>query len=95
MANLAGEVNYHTFSSEAQFAFLAPQENEMNPLTPALPVSTCSSYQQYLVPNPVFGMPVVPPPRRERSAGVFGCVFNIGAYLIRCFFPCFRIQEIY
>lgn len=95
VANFAAEVSSYTYSefpssSEAQFAF-APQENEeiapeMKPLLPALPVSPTStcSYQQYLDPNPVYGMPVVPPARRDRSAV---------AHLIRCFCPCFRIQE--
>lgn len=52
-----------------------------------------SSYQQYTVPNPVYGLPVMSAPRRERSEGAFGCVVNSGAHLIRCFCPCFRIRK--
>ena len=54
-----------------------------------------SSYQQYMVPNPVYGIPVsVEAARRERSGGVFGCVVNFGMHLFRCFFPCYRIREV-
>ncbi|PON68569.1 homeobox protein, partial [Trema orientale] len=38
-----------------------------------------SSYQQYMVPNPVYGIPVSVPmqaAQRERCGGVFGCVIN-------------------
>ncbi|KAF4403612.1 hypothetical protein G4B88_002465 [Cannabis sativa] len=52
--------------------------------------SSSSSYQQYMVPNPVYGIPVVVA-ERERSGGVFGCVVNFGRHLFRCFFPCYRI----
>ncbi|KAL1833396.1 hypothetical protein ACET3Z_003047 [Daucus carota] len=69
---------------------------EIKPSHPALPISsTSSSYQQYMVPNPVYGMPVVPTARRERSVGVFGCVFNVGKLLVRFACPCFRITEAY
>ncbi|KAF3439316.1 hypothetical protein FNV43_RR17593 [Rhamnella rubrinervis] len=54
-----------------------------------------TSYQQYMVPNPVYGVPVAQTAaRRERSAGVFGCVVDFGIQLMRCFFPCYRIQEV-
>ncbi|KAF5731796.1 hypothetical protein HS088_TW18G00481 [Tripterygium wilfordii] len=53
------------------------------------------SYQQYLVPNPVYGVPaVVHRPRRERSAGFFGCIVEFGVNVVRCFCPCFRLQEV-
>ncbi|CAK7357203.1 unnamed protein product [Dovyalis caffra] len=61
---------------------------ETAPMYPAL-----SSYQQYLVPNPVYGVPVEQKLVREKSAGFFGCVVNFGINIIRCFCPCFRIRE--
>ncbi|OMO95513.1 hypothetical protein CCACVL1_05385 [Corchorus capsularis] len=58
------------------------------------------SYQQYMVPNPVYGVPVVVQQqkqeaisRRERSTGFFGCVIEFGVSLFRCFCPCFRIRD--
>ncbi|KAG5248423.1 formin protein [Salix suchowensis] len=61
---------------------------ETSPVYPTLP-----SYQQYLVPSPVYGVPVEQKTRREESTGFFGCVVNFCASLISCFCPCFRIQE--
>ncbi|XP_073269887.1 uncharacterized protein [Primulina huaijiensis] len=53
-----------------------------------------SSYQQYLVPNPVYGTPVVLESKKsERANGDFGCVLNIGVHMVRCVFPCFHIRE--
>lgn len=95
VANFTAVISSYTLSefpssNEAQNAF-ARHENEeiapeMKPLLPTLPVSTTGtcSYQQYLDPNPVYGMPVVPPARRGGSAV---------AHLIHCFCPCFRVQE--
>ncbi|XP_062113946.1 uncharacterized protein LOC133824948 [Humulus lupulus] len=54
--------------------------------------SSSSSYQQYMVPSPVYGIPVpVLVSQRERSGGVFSCVINFGRHLFGCFFPCYRI----
>ncbi|KAK1370561.1 formin-like protein 5 [Heracleum sosnowskyi] len=100
-ASYGASVNYHTFSGHPSNAFgygFPPEENdidpEIRPLLPTLPVSSRSScYQQYMVPNPVYGMHVVPTTRRERSFGVFGCVFNVGKHLVRVACPCFRIKE--
>lgn len=105
----ASVANYHTFSgyplntsNDFQFTFTWEEnENyvdpEIQPLLPTLPVSTTSSsYQHYMVPIPVYGMPVVPTARRsERSFGVIGCVFNVGKHLVRVACPCFRIKEAY
>ncbi|ONI36435.1 hypothetical protein PRUPE_1G585100 [Prunus persica] len=65
-----------------------------------------SSYQQYMVPDPVYGVPIAQTqtqtqtqtPRattRERSAagGVFGCVVDFGIRFFRCFCPCFHIEK--
>ncbi|WOG84299.1 hypothetical protein DCAR_0103482 [Daucus carota subsp. sativus] len=102
-ASYSASLNYHTFSrypsNDFQFAFPSEENDidpEIKPSHPALPISsTSSSYQQYMVPNPVYGMPVVPTARRERSVGVFGCVFNVGKLLVRFACPCFRITEAY
>ncbi|CAN4110774.1 unnamed protein product [Withania somnifera] len=50
--------------------------------------------QQYIVPNQVYGVPVTAEATTERAAGAFGCVINLGAYLFRCFFPCFHIRQL-
>jgi hypothetical protein len=72
--------------------------SETTPLImhPALPAATASdtSYQQYMAPKPVYGIPVGETGRRERRAGFFGCVVNFGLHLFRCFCPCFRIREV-
>ncbi|XP_057976389.1 uncharacterized protein LOC131163713 [Malania oleifera] len=68
--------------------------SEISPLCPTLPI-TNSSYQQYLVPNPAYGVPIVPAARAERAAGLFRRAASFGYHLIRCFCPCFRIREVY
>ncbi|XP_059648305.1 uncharacterized protein LOC132294455 [Cornus florida] len=88
------------FASSSQAQLPPPQEivPELKPLDPTLSISSTTSitsYQQYMVPNPAYGMPVAPPVRREREAGLFGCVVDIGIHLIRCFCPCFRIREVH
>ena len=70
------------------------QAQEIVPEVSSLFPAPNTSYQQYMVENPVYGVPVLPAVRREKRAGIFGCVFNIGRHLIRCFFPCFHIQEV-
>ncbi|KAK4378730.1 hypothetical protein RND71_000592 [Anisodus tanguticus] len=50
--------------------------------------------QQNMVPNQVYGVPVIAEARTERAGGAFGCVINFGAHLFRCFFPCFHIREL-
>lgn len=77
-------------SSEAEFSStleeIAPDFNSVYP-PPTSAVSNNTSYQQYMVPNPVYGVPVLPAVRREKKAGGF---FR---HLICCFFPCFHISE--
>ncbi|XP_042477540.1 uncharacterized protein LOC122058897 [Macadamia integrifolia] len=69
--------------------------SETTPLYAPLPVGTSSSsYQQYMVQTPVYGVPVVPEHQTEKTAGLFGCVVSIGTYLIRCFFPCFQFRRV-
>ncbi|EXB80400.1 hypothetical protein L484_010969 [Morus notabilis] len=54
-----------------------------------------SSYQQYMVPDPVYGIPVsTRNAKTERSGGLFGCVLDFGIHLIRCFIPCYLIKEV-
>lgn len=45
------------------------------------------SYQQYMVPNPTYGVPIVEPATAKRSVGIFGCVIELSSSLVRCFFP--------
>ncbi|KDP42509.1 hypothetical protein JCGZ_00306 [Jatropha curcas] len=81
------------YQSQSQF----PSQEivvETNPICPTLPVETPLTYQQYIVPNPVYGVPVVGTPRKERSAGFFGCIISFGVNLVRCLFPCFLIREV-
>ncbi|KAJ9687719.1 hypothetical protein PVL29_016271 [Vitis rotundifolia] len=78
------------------FVYSTPQQeivSEARPSYPTLPVTSTSSYQQYMVPNPVYGIPAVPAPTKEKSAGLFGCAVEIGRYLFRCFCPCFQVRE--
>ncbi|KAK6263542.1 hypothetical protein SCA6_018976 [Theobroma cacao] len=83
------ELSYPTlFQYPTQEDTVSETESHRSPICPA------PSYQQYLVPNPVYGLPVVQQAgRRERSAGFLGCVIDFGVDLIRCFCPCFRIRE--
>lgn len=53
------------------------------------------SYQQYMAPNPAYGLPVEAESEgRERPSGFFASVAGFGFDLFRCFFPCFHIREI-
>lgn len=51
-------------------------------------------YQQYMAPNPVYGVPMVVKNsgRREKWLTVTGCGGDWGIRLIQCFCPCFRIR---
>ncbi|XP_023736061.1 uncharacterized protein LOC111883967 [Lactuca sativa] len=100
------EVNFSEFSGlpVSYQAHIDPQEDSIGnvppePVNPPLSSESSGggigcSYQQYLVENPVNGVPVLQSRKTERSAGGVGCVFNIGAHLFRCFFPCFRIRDV-
>ncbi|XP_019171810.1 PREDICTED: protein enabled homolog [Ipomoea nil] len=61
------------------------------------PENITESYQKYMDPNPVYGVPATaaagPAIRSERGAGGFGCVIDVGFHLFRCFFPCFHVRE--
>ncbi|KAJ7967939.1 Homeobox protein [Quillaja saponaria] len=63
------------------------------PIYQTLPESSLS-YQQYMVRQPVYGMPVAQTARRARSAGAFGCIVNFGVHVFRCLCPCFHIREV-
>lgn len=68
------------------------QDIESDPMIPAAAVP---SYQQYMVSNPAYGLPVVQQTGiRERSGGYFGCIIDISLHLIRCLCPCVHIREI-
>ncbi|KAJ0800722.1 hypothetical protein HanPI659440_Chr03g0106851 [Helianthus annuus] len=86
----------HLLTADVKFSVL-PKEHDIsnvNPSSSSGDVETGCSYQQYMVKNPVYGVPVLQSTETERSAGALGCVFNIGAHLFRCFFPCFRIRDV-
>ncbi|KAL4332372.1 hypothetical protein GQ457_07G033450 [Hibiscus cannabinus] len=80
------------FSYQTDQVQHSTQDIESGPmLTAAAP-----SYQQYMDPNPVYGLPLVQETgRRERSGGFFGCVIDFSLHLIRCFCPCFHISEVH
>ncbi|MFS7919270.1 hypothetical protein Hanom_Chr03g00210771 [Helianthus anomalus] len=86
----------HLLTADVKFSAL-PKEHDIsnaNPSSSSGDVESGGSYQQYMVENPVYGAPVLQSTETERSAGAVGCVFNIGAHLFRCFFPCFRIRDV-
>ncbi|KAL1222531.1 hypothetical protein V5N11_018904 [Cardamine amara subsp. amara] len=63
---------------------------EINPLLSQVSdVCIYQSYQQYMVPNPTCGVPIVEPDAAtaKRSVGIFGCVIELSSSLVRCFFP--------
>lgn len=63
---------------------------EIKPLSQASDLRLERSYQQYMVPNPNFGVPIVDPaPAKKRSVGIFGCVIELSSTVARCFFKCF------
>ncbi|KAL3515767.1 hypothetical protein ACH5RR_022669 [Cinchona calisaya] len=78
----------------APFTHTNPMQDPISPQDPSMQADSTTSYQQYMVPNPVYGVPIVPPVRREKRGGAFGCMFAFGAHLFRCFFPCFHIREV-
>ncbi|XP_010433794.1 PREDICTED: uncharacterized protein LOC104717857 [Camelina sativa] len=51
------------------------------------------SYQQYMVPNPTYGVPIIEPEphdaatAKRSSVGIFGCVIELSSSLVRCFIP--------
>lgn len=55
------------------------------------PRTSIPSYQQYIVPDPVYGVPIAPPPPDERAPGPPppGCSGVVEAWLHRCLFCCF------
>ncbi|XP_031125341.1 leucine-rich repeat extensin-like protein 3 [Ipomoea triloba] len=60
------------------------------------PEKIAESYQKYMDPSPVYGVPAPAAGTaiiRERGAGGFGCVIDVGFHLFRCFFPCFHVRE--
>ncbi|KAG2704384.1 hypothetical protein I3843_05G001700 [Carya illinoinensis] len=81
-----------TFPSQNQLSQQEIVFETTSIMHPVMPAAT--SYQQYMAPNPVYGVPLVQTTRRERRAGFFGCVINFGIHLIRCFCPCVRIREV-
>lgn len=63
---------------------------ETNPLISQVSdICIYQSYQQYMVPNPTCGVPIVEPDgaTAKRSVGIFGCVIELSSNLVRCFIP--------
>lgn len=94
------QTHHLEYASESQYTSsheIVVETNSINQaILPGDSIGTCS-YQQYMVPNPVYGLPLpaVQETTREKFSGFFGCVFNFGANFIHCFCPCFRIREVY
>ncbi|KAJ0009970.1 hypothetical protein Pint_33091 [Pistacia integerrima] len=88
--------SYDYVPSQTQLEYSEEDVEETSPICPELKNSESSeSYQQYLAPNPAYGLPVTAESgRRERRSGFFGCAAGFGFDLFRCFFPCFHIREV-
>ncbi|KAJ8617153.1 hypothetical protein MRB53_013339 [Persea americana] len=58
----SGSVPASTFPTQHQFELLSPEitSSESTPLYVPQPLPMATSYQQYLAPAPVYGMPVTP-----------------------------------
>ncbi|KAE8700795.1 hypothetical protein F3Y22_tig00110556pilonHSYRG00770 [Hibiscus syriacus] len=77
------------FSSPAQHPTQDIESDLM--FTPASP-----SCQQYMDPNPVYGLPLVQQKVEERyQVGFNGCVTDFSLHLFRCLCPCFHIREVH
>ncbi|MQL72216.1 hypothetical protein Taro_004522 [Colocasia esculenta] len=99
-----GVISHPVFSPVAGVAFPLPaaeisagwvppagRGSEITPLLCPLPAPGASilSYQQYLVPDPVYGAPVDRLPPAGRAPGLAGCSGGVVAWLRRCIFCCF------
>lgn len=73
--------------SELPPVLSAQVPSEIAPLYAPLP-SSSASYQQYLVPSPIYGVPILPLASRERGSKFCGCVTGVAACLSRCLCPC-------
>ncbi|KAF8117812.1 hypothetical protein N665_0008s0154 [Sinapis alba] len=64
---------------------------EIKPLSQVSDLRIHQSYQQYMVPNPSFAVPIIveAAPAKRSSVGIFGCVIELSSNAVRCFFPCF------
>ncbi|CAH8382900.1 unnamed protein product [Eruca vesicaria subsp. sativa] len=84
-------------SSESSWNTQLPQKQEeaiveIKPLSQVSDLRIHKSYQQYMVPNPSVGVPIIveAAPAKRSSVGIFGCVIELSSNVVRCFFPCFR-----
>ncbi|XP_047341317.1 putative bifunctional UDP-N-acetylglucosamine transferase and deubiquitinase ALG13 [Impatiens glandulifera] len=53
------------------------------------------SYQQYMVHEPVYGVPIEPRNTREKNIGFPSFLINFGKYIFQCFCPCVNNREIH
>ncbi|KAG6601672.1 hypothetical protein SDJN03_06905, partial [Cucurbita argyrosperma subsp. sororia] len=71
-----------------------PEEAEI-----AAPLVAAPLYQQYMDPDPVYGVPIIVQTdsrrdgSRSRRFAVSGCVGDLGIRIIGCFCPCFRTPK--
>ncbi|CAF2149581.1 BnaA01g13750D [Brassica napus] len=83
-------------SSASPWSTPLPQKQEeaiveIKPLSQVSDLRINQSYQQYMVPNPSVGVPIIveAAPAKRSSVGIFGCVIELSSNVVRCFFPCF------
>ncbi|XP_018445767.1 uncharacterized protein LOC108817544 [Raphanus sativus] len=83
-------------SSASPWSTQFPQKQEetifeIKPVSQVSDLRIHQSYQQYMVPNPSIGVPIIveSAPGKRSSVGIFGCVIELSSNVVRCFFPCF------
>lgn len=90
----SGSASVSAFPTQHQFQPQSPDiASEITPLYVPQPLTIPTSYQQYLAPTPVYGVPVTPVSSARRAGGLFGCVASAGSYLIRCLCPCIQFHH--
>ncbi|KAM7250993.1 hypothetical protein ACFE04_022876 [Oxalis oulophora] len=71
------------------------KQREETKIVVASSSSITSTYQQYMVENPVYEQVVAERPRKERrGVGFFGCVVQFGIHIISCVCPCLTITQL-
>ncbi|XXG58295.1 hypothetical protein AAC387_Pa04g0640 [Persea americana] len=94
----SGSVPPSTFPTQHQFELLSPEitSSEITPLYVPQPLPMATSYQQYLAPAPVYGMPVTPSTpvnSTRRGSGFCGWIASVLSRLIRCLCPCIQFHQ--
>ncbi|CAI0542208.1 unnamed protein product [Linum tenue] len=95
------QFSYQTHTSRFTSEEITVEAIQSCPTENTLP---SSSYQQYMDPQPVYGVPAnvalaqqtsSTKLERKSAGGFFTSVAKFGANLFGCFLPCFRIQEVH